>query len=297
MTAALPPLVQDNGLPFDLFIQSLTEQLDRAQAAMAVKARVAKLPLTFAVKDLSLDLRAFVSIVNDDLYIRPAGPGDREASTLTLALTTITRPMVEENAIDFHADDQKFGLRETLGDTLNEEDRRSLERIGIRTVKQLNDLKRSAGADVIARLSRLPVNRLQQALLRAAQPQVTHIETESAPVSAPDQAIERLGGLRNEAAPTAPSTPALRSPLRARLGGINLLQGGRAPLIRATGREVPIVMAQEHELVVEPHASQFGQLAEVDYGNGQVFTVQLPDAPPVGHIAGHVSALVNGAAP
>src|SRR5690348_4518016 len=115
MTAALPPLVQDNGLPFDLFLQSLTEQLDRAQAAMAVKARVAKLPMTFAVKDLSLDLRAFVSVVNDDVYIRPAGPGDTGASTLTVALTTITRAMVEENAIDFHADDQKLGLRETLG--------------------------------------------------------------------------------------------------------------------------------------------------------------------------------------
>ena len=49
-------------MPFDLFIQALTEQLDKAQAAMAIKARVGKLPLTFAVKDVSLDLRAFVQI-------------------------------------------------------------------------------------------------------------------------------------------------------------------------------------------------------------------------------------------
>ena len=60
MSAQLPPLVQDAGIPFDLFIQSLTEQLDKAQASMAIKARLGKLPLTFAVKEVSLDLRAFM---------------------------------------------------------------------------------------------------------------------------------------------------------------------------------------------------------------------------------------------
>ena len=52
MSAQMPPLLQNAGIPFDLFISSLTEQLDKAQAAMAIKARLGKLPLTFAVKEV-----------------------------------------------------------------------------------------------------------------------------------------------------------------------------------------------------------------------------------------------------
>src|SRR5215470_8338410 len=122
MTAALPPLVQESGVPFDVFIQSLTEQLDKAQAAMALKARVAKLPLTFAVKEVSFDLRAFMQISDDDVYVRPAGPGDTEASTIKLALTTITRSMVEENALDFKAEAPQFSLREALKGHISDED-------------------------------------------------------------------------------------------------------------------------------------------------------------------------------
>ena len=32
MSAQMPALLQDAGVPFDLFIQALTEQLDKAQA-------------------------------------------------------------------------------------------------------------------------------------------------------------------------------------------------------------------------------------------------------------------------
>jgi hypothetical protein len=268
VNASLPPLVQENGLPFDLFIQSLTEQLDRAQAAMAIKARVAKLPMTFAVKDLSLDLRAFVNVVDDDIYIRPAGPGDAEASTLKLALTTITRPMIEENAVDFRASAPKFNLKDALGDSLSEQDQRKLERIGINTVAQLNELKRTAGADVIARLSRLPVNRLQQALIRAAQPHISDVESRVAPPALDD----------SQPMPSTRDDVLVRSPLRTHVRGINLLQNGRLPSLRAAGRDVPLVMAQDHELVVEPHPSQLGQDADIVFGDGSVLSIRLPDA-------------------
>jgi hypothetical protein len=103
MTDSVRGLVQESGVPLDVFIQSLTEQLDKAQASMALKARVGKLPLTFAVKDVSLDLRAFVQMVDDDVFLRPSSPGDTEASTIKLTLTTVTRSMIEENAVDFKA--------------------------------------------------------------------------------------------------------------------------------------------------------------------------------------------------
>jgi len=277
MSASIPPLVQDNGVPFDLFIQALTEQLDKAQAAMAVKARVAKLPLTFAVKDVSLDLRAFVSMVDDEVYIRPARPGDGEASSIRLALTTITKPMIEENAVDYAAEDPRFNLREALGDSMSEDEQRRLERIGVRTVTQLNELKRTAGADVIARLSRLPVNRLQQALIRAAAPRVTGVQPLPAEADRRGPQVlppERVTGIQPALRPAADAATT-----RLQVRGINLLKDGRQPIMRAGGREVPIVLALEHELVIEPGVGQFGEEAELDFGDGERLTLRLTPDP------------------
>ena len=248
MSAQLPPLVRDAGIPFDLFIQSLTEQLDKAQAAMAIKARLGKLPLTFAVKEVSLDLRAFVQLLDDDVYLRPAGPGESEASSIKLQLTTITKPMIDENAVDYSAEDPKFNLREALGDQISDEEQRRLERIGVRTVQQLNELKEKAGTDVIARLSRMPVNRLQQALMRAAAPRVTKVD-------------------HGEGA-DAPRRVHLAAPG---------LRPGRLPLVRAAGQSVPVVAAQDDGIVLAPMAMQLGQEAEVDFGDGRVARVELSE--------------------
>ncbi|MGN6153613.1 MAG: hypothetical protein ACTHOH_16650 [Lysobacteraceae bacterium] len=248
MSAQLPPLVQDAGIPFDLFIQSLTEQLDKAQASMAIKARLGKLPLTFAVKEVSLDLRAFVQLVDDDVYLRPAGPGETEASSIKLQLTTITKPMIDENAVDYAAEDPKFSLREALGDQISDEEQRRLERIGVRTVQQLNELKEKAGTDVIARLSRMPVNRLQQALMRAAAPRVTKVDHGD---GADAQKRVHL------------AAPGLRP--------------GRLPLVRAAGQSVPVVAAQDDGIVLAPMAMQLGHEAEVDFGDGRVARVELSE--------------------
>lgn len=243
MSTMLPPLVRDTGMQFDLFIQALTEQLDRAQATMALKARVGKLPLTFAVKDVQLDLRAFVQFVDDDLYVRPAAPGEPEASTIRLSLTTITKPMIEENAVDLSAEDPKFSLREALGDEFDEE-RRRLERIGVRTVKQLTELRQAAGADVIERLARLPVNRLQQALMKAAAPRV------SADQAAESQRIR------------------MHSPR---------FSAGKLPQVRAAGEMVAVLEAADGQILLQPTARQMGLPAEIDFGDGQVAEVALSD--------------------
>jgi hypothetical protein len=249
MSAQLPPLVQDSGVPFDLFIQALTEQLDKAQAGMAIKARLGKLPLTFAVKEVSLDLRAFVQILDDDIYLRPAGPGETEASSIKLQLTTITKPMIEENAVDYSTDAPKFSLREALGDQISETEQRQLERIGVRTVQQLNELKEKAGTDVIARLSRMPVNRLQQALMRAAAPRVTKVERTG--VNGAGEGRVHL------------SAPGLRP--------------GLLPRIRAAGQSVAVVGAEDGSIVLAPMASQLGCEAEVDFGDGQIARVALSE--------------------
>ena len=269
---ALPPLLQNAGVPFDVLIQALTEQLDKAQASMALKARVGKLPMTFAVKDVSLDLRAFVQVIDDDVYVRPAGPGDAGASSIKLALTTITKPMIEENAMSFQAEDPKFSLREALGDHINEQDQRSLERIGVRSIGQLNELRQAAGADVVARLARMPVNRLQQAMMAASAPRITRIEREFvAPDVTPARAVPApnvgIGG-------TAPR--ALPQPTRVHVEA-PLLRAGRVPMSRAGGLPVPVIQALDQTLVLQPLAHQLGSVAELDFGDGQVASVRLAD--------------------
>lgn len=251
MSGSLPPLVQDQGLPFDLLLQALTAQLDKAQAAMAIKARVAKLPLTFALKDINIDLRAYVRVVNDEIYVRPAGPGEHDASVLKMAFTTITKPMIEENAVDFAAQTAP-SLREALGDAISDEDERRLEQIGVRNVQQLNELRRNAGADVIARLSRLPVNRLQQALMKASAPRVSRVEN----------------GGRSEGREAMGHRVTVQAPG---------LRAGRLPRVRAAGLDVPVVATGDEQFVLAPLAIQMGEDVEIDFGDGATQRLKLAE--------------------
>jgi hypothetical protein len=165
---------QDAGLPFEDFVQALQSQLDRVQASMALKAQ-AGLPLTFAVKDLSLDLRAHVEMVDSVIRLRPAAPGETDTSLVHITLTTITRPMIEENARSF-ASSADPPLREALGASMSEAEQRRLEWIGVHSLSQLRALHERTGEAVIGGVAGIPVNRLRLALQRAAQPSISHVE-------------------------------------------------------------------------------------------------------------------------
>lgn len=249
MTQALPTAMQDHGVPFDVFIQALTLQLDKAQASMALKARVGKMPMTFAVKDVSLDLRAFVQMVNDDVWLRPAGPGDANASTVKLALTTVTKPMIDENAVNFQAEDPKFSIRNALGESVSEDEQRGLERIGVHTIQQLQELRSAAGADVVARLARMPVNRLQQAMLAASAPRVTRVVA-AAPGPTP-----------------APAQVHFQAPAQR--------PGAGAPMVRVRGQLVPVAQGEGSQFVLQPLAEQMGAEAEIEFDDGQRATFDL----------------------
>jgi len=216
---------QDPGLPIEQFIQALTAQLDRVQSAMAMKAR-AGLPLTFAVKDLRLDLRAHVDMVNSIVLIRPAAPGEQEASTLHLDITTITRPMIEENTREAQTSGEP-SLKQVLGPTLSEDEQRRLEWIGVQSVSQLQQLHSESGEAAIERAADIPVNRLRLALERSSQPFVTHVEQ-----MPPDQ--------------TAPDGSMLL-----RIRGANLLRD-MPPLVHIDNQPVTVVSASPRELVVAP---------------------------------------------
>ena len=254
MSAKLPVGVQDMGVPFDVFIQALTLQLDKAQASMAIKARVGRLPLTFAVKDVTLDLRAFVRVVNDDIWVRPAGPGDEHASSIKLSLTTVTKPMIDENAVNFETQAPQFTHKEGLTEHFSESDQRALELIGVHNIEQLQDLRKAAGADVVARLARMPVNRLQQAMLSASAPRVTSVKHLPTQGDAPP--LARVG---------------------LRVAGLRPGLGGKLPIARVQGQALEVQEQEDDQWVLHPLVSQLGQEAELEFEDGQRATVLLND--------------------
>ena len=238
----------DTGVPIEQFIQALQTQLDRAQTAMAIKAENLDLPLTFAVKELSLDLRTHVEVVRSEVRIRPAGSGDRDTSTLHLALTTITRPMIRENAATpLNVDPDEPTLKEAVGDQLSDEEQKRLEWAGVHTVAQLRKLTDSGAGKEVERVADLPVNRLRQALARASQPLMTSVETHVDP-NASETDIDQF----------------------LRIRGRNL-KGPGLPRVSIGGHPVNVVKATHREILIAPEAHhQLSGTLSIETEPGQV---------------------------
>jgi hypothetical protein len=222
---------EDPGLPLEDFLHALTSQLDRAQETMGMKIR-AGMPMTFAVKDLTVDLRAHIDMSDSVVRIRPAQAGDGEASVLHLALTTVTRPIIEENTREIVAEPS---IKEELGDQLSDDEQRRLEWAGVSTLSQLRDLQRSGGEAALERVANLPVDRLRAALDMAARPQVREVSP-----------LPRLedGGMR------------------LRITGANL-RGTALPAVSIGGRPARVVSASNDELLIQPAGPVAGTLAIV----------------------------------
>jgi len=232
-------------LPLEFFIQAVQSQLDKAQSAMAMKARNLNLPLTFAIKDITLDLRAHVEFLRNEIRIRPASATDAQASLFHLVFAAITRPMIEENATAMADDPNDRPIEELKDDSLTEDNRRQLEWIGVRTVDKLKELNASGGVSAIGRVTGLPVDRLRRALEHASSPVVDHV------------------------LPFGPQPGVLADasqPPLMRVQGHNLLSegpGGRiAPSVTLGGQPMAVVRASERELVLAPQAHQWaGELS------------------------------------
>lgn len=267
---------REPGVPLEQFIAALTSQLDRAQNAMAIKARLGY-PLTFAVKDLTMELRAHVEMSGSAIQIRPAGPGDAQASTIHLALTTITRPMMEENTVQLSAEPGEPSLKEALGDSLSDEERRRLEWAGVQTVAQLVELQRGASTEAIEKVANVPALRLRQALNRASRPIVRDVVPQH---------------IAPGAAPAVPP--------RLRIRGFNLTSDDGLPEVRLDGAPVRVLEARRDELLVEPLSVNGGGTLEVETAPGIACQMQLltVPAPPTaseaaGNGAGHHDAALD----
>ena len=226
-------------VPLEDFIQAVQAQLDTAQARMTLKAQNDKLPLTFAIRDITMDLKAHVEMDRSEVRIRPAGPNENDASVLHLQFTAITKPMIDETAVQLAAEDAADTQLEDLGDSLDEDERRRLEWIGVRTVAQLDDMQKRGLGRSIGRITNLPIGKLESVLSHAARPMVDDVRAE--PVS---------GGEPND----------LRARLRVR--GRNMLRDGNPPAVAIGGRPVGVLRASDNELLLDADVEQFaGQMS------------------------------------
>lgn len=207
----------------DDFIQSLTQQLDQVQDALALKVKTGR-PLTWALKDLTLDLKVVVEVAGDGLVtMRSANKEDvSNVSSLHLTLSTITRPMVEENTYSFDNDTDLRPI-DDIGGALSDEQRRKLAQLGVRTVGQLKKLGDAQSQQAVQNQSGIPVNDLMRALVASARPTVLGHAAERGPDGEP----------------------------LVRIRGANLYDGVR-PEVRLCGEPVEVLDARPNELLVRP---------------------------------------------
>lgn len=226
--------------PVEEFVQSLSAQLDRAQDALALKARTGR-PLTFAIKDLSIDLRVFWETDSAGrVMARHAGPNEEGASTVHLNFTTITKEMVEENTFAMGMDEDPRGLQDLPGeDAFSDQDRRRLEMIGVRTVGQLKRLSAETDPRSVETYAGIPMLRLQAALQQASRPAVSATRP------------EKRGG---------------RNLLR--IHGANLSTDG-IPQVLLSGEPVEVLEATPNSLLVRPMSHHREGQIEVSVGGAR----------------------------
>lgn len=246
--------MSDGTFRVEEFLEAITSQLDRTQDALALKA--VNRPLTYAIKDFALELKVYVEMDPDGQVIfRSSGPDEAGSSTVSIAFTTITRPMIQENTI---------GLEEVQSPSLDElglapDEARQLEKVGVRNAAQLKRLHTSSGEGAVARFANLPVNRIREAM-RASRPRVDRVSTDDG----------HVGPSGSGRAPSVRVPPSAR---RLHLAGANLGWPGPSSA-SLDGMPVEVAAEADGQLTVE-----LGSLAprgrlEVEAG-GEVLSFDL----------------------
>ena len=247
------------------FIDSITTQLDRVQDALRIKA--VNRPLTYALKDLSLELKVFVELdPQGKVRFRTSGANEAGASVVHLGFTTITKPMIEENTVSL-ASSRGTSLEEA---GLGEAERRNLERFGVRTVAQLQKLGSTTGISAVARLSDVPADRLKAAL-SLGKPMVDTVKP--VPARPPVQSMPPP-----RPAPWPPAQPPIAvgpGTKKLQISGRNLVGEVGPPVVKLRGLPLSIAEADDDRLVIDiPEEAESGAL-ELEMPDGSVMTYEL----------------------
>jgi hypothetical protein len=123
--------------PLEGFLDALILELDRAQDTLAVKGLTRK--LTYAVKDLALDLQIFPDYRDGDLRFANARPGEEGASRISFQLGSITDRQIRDSANQpATRDDVTIAEIEDLDPRIKQ----SLQKVGVTKASDLERIER-----------------------------------------------------------------------------------------------------------------------------------------------------------
>jgi hypothetical protein len=120
----------------EAFVDALVIELDKARETLAVKA--INKPVSYTVKDMSLDVQAFPSYNGDEVQFLTAQPGEQGASKMTIQLASITDQQVR-NSTKRLASKDDINI-DTMPD-VDDDTKKTLRKIGVTSVKDLEDLE------------------------------------------------------------------------------------------------------------------------------------------------------------
>jgi hypothetical protein len=121
------------------FLDALILELDRAQDTLAVKALSQTRRVTYAVKDLTLDLQVFPSYQDGKVWFVSPRPGESGSSRISLQLGSITDRQIREiGNRPITRDDVAIDEIEELEPELKE----SLKKLGVTSARDLERMER-----------------------------------------------------------------------------------------------------------------------------------------------------------
>ncbi|MEL6865621.1 MAG: hypothetical protein AAFP19_14435 [Bacteroidota bacterium] len=121
----------------ETFLDSLIVELDKARETLAVKA--INKPLTYAVKDLNLEMQLFPSFDGRKVQFVTARPGQTGASKIAIQLGSITDQQIRKTTKEpISKDDLSLEVIEEI----DEDTKSNLRKIGVTSVKDLAEIER-----------------------------------------------------------------------------------------------------------------------------------------------------------
>ena len=119
------------------FLDSLVYELDQARETLAIKG--VNRPLSYAVKDLSLDLQLFPEYDGDKVKFKTAKPGETGASKVAITLGSITDRQIRETTREPKTEDD-ISIDEI--EEIDVETKKNLKQAGIESIKDIEELER-----------------------------------------------------------------------------------------------------------------------------------------------------------
>jgi hypothetical protein len=119
------------------FVDALVVELDKTRETLAVKS--INKPVSYTVKDMSLDLQIFPTYDGDEVQFTTAQPGEQGSSKVNIQLASITDQQVRSTTKRLASkDDVRI---ENMKD-LDADTKKQLRKIGVTSIKDLEDIEK-----------------------------------------------------------------------------------------------------------------------------------------------------------